>query len=600
MARRKMWTLLGHSMGEGLAGTTQMYTEARWLLPFGGTGSPSDGLPFTPTIERRVYNNIFAWTAKAGFSGSGGTPPNFSPGAGQWLQMTTEFPTSPAFPHPYTSPFNYPNTRSLPLSPPLYVASSAGAFASDAGGGSYVGIELPLSWKLSHYWTEDVYFLKLAIPASFFFRHERGFFSTPILNALGIPTSALGAEYPGGLSSYYSWFTPADRFDFQPNTGRLYQTWKDRMTAAAAEAAADSPADSLDMRLVILWFGDNDCREADANVASVSPSRVRDFEDIYRAFIDQIRRDLVDNNWTSLPEHKIPIIGMGIQRAYGNTPTQDAMNQALENIQRDDPWFRTKDVNQYQTLLQAGYSDASHLSHRGYIFAANDVFDDYVEMETAGEDALARDIRVSLSDVRDRVSTYYERNRTTTNASETALNQHINGALFHILNKVSDSAWWLRQIHPLSISSGPTTTFSLPRHVHRILRIERAAEPGYPLRFEMTGFTDAGRMQILMKEAYVGTHNVHFITQPKELTRDDELVPLPYNLVEWLVVEAARRLARSSGNLPLHESLTLEARELKDDCMRNIHAVRRPAQDRLHGQRRLPSGRSYGRRWWGF
>jgi hypothetical protein len=468
MARRKMWTLLGHSMGEGLAGTTSMYTEARWLLPFGGTGSPSDGLPFTPTIERRVYSNIFSWTAKAGFSGSGGTPPNFGAGAGQWLEMTTEFPTSPAYPHPYASPFNYPNTRSLPLSPPLYVASTAGAFASAAGGGSYVGIELPLAWKFSHYWTgEPTYFLKLAIPASFFMRHERGFFSTPILNQLGIPTSSLGAAYPGGLSSYYSWFTPADRFDFATSTGRLYQTWKDRMTAAAAEAAAASPADKLDVRLVILWLGDNDAREADINVASTSPSRIRDFESTYRNFIEQVRADLVENDWTSLPEHKIIVIGMGIQDGYGNSPTQALMNAALQNIARDDPWFRVRDVNGYQTLLEAGFTDAAHLGHRGYVDAANDVFDDYVEMETAGEDALARDIRVSLSDVRDRVSTYYERNRTTTNANETALNQHINGALFHILNKVSDSAWWLRQIHPISISGGPTTTVTLPRHDHR-------------------------------------------------------------------------------------------------------------------------------------
>jgi hypothetical protein len=243
---------------------------------------------------------------------------------------------------------------------------------------------------------------------------------------------------------------------------------------------------------------------------------------------------------------------------------------------------------------------AGHFSHNGYLAAADDIFDAYVSLETAGEDALAKDNRVTLSEVRNRVLTYYERNRTATNATETALNQNINGALFHILNKVGDSAWWLRQIYPIQITGGPTTTVTLPRYVHRILRIERQGDPGYPLKFEMTGFTDAGRMQILMKESYVGTYNVHFITQPKELSQDEELIPLPYNLVEWLVVEAAKRLARSSGNTTMLQTLMAEAAELRDDCMRNIAAVRRPANDRLYGQRRLPSRRSYGRRWWGY
>lgn len=593
MARRKMWTLMGHSNGEGFAGSSPMLTKAPWLLPYGGIGSPSNGQPFTPTIERRVYPGIYMWTAKAGWSASGGTPPDFTPGAGTFLPLTLELPTSPNFPHPYTSPYNYPNNKSMPLSPPRYGATAAtSAFAEEGGGGTSCGIELPLSWKLSHYWDASVYVMKLSLPSSLFMRWDQGLWLTA-----GLHLSGIGISPTQDLSAHYAWWTPADRFDWAPNTGRLYETWKARMMAAATEAAA--AGDKLDVRFVLLWLGDNDALYSNF-YPSTTPSRVREFEPYYRNFIAQVRQDLVDNDWTALPAHKIPVIGMGIQRAYGSTPTQQSMNNALDNIAKDDPYFRKLDTNNYRTLYQDGYTDLSHIGHSGYLAAAEEVFDAYVEMETFAEDALQRDNRVTFSEVKDRVLTYYERNRTQTNAQVTALEQHINGALFHILNKVSDGAWWLRQIHPISISGGPTTVVTLPRTVHRILRIERSGDPTYPLKFEMMGFTDAGRMQILMKESYVGTYQVHYITVPKEMTRDEELVPLPYNLVEWLVVESVRRLARSSGNVAMQESLMLEAKQLQDDCMRNIAAVRRPANDRVFGQRRLPSRRAYGRRWWGY
>lgn len=591
MARRKMWTLLGHSNGEGFAGSSPMIASAPWLADYYTTYYPAVDNRKSPSVVRSKYENIYAWTAKLGWSDVGGTPPVYQDSEGQFLPLTIRSVNAKTSPHPYPSPYNYPNGRSMPCSPTIYNASTT-------GGGCWSGVELPLSWRLAHYWMDSVYFNKLSIPSTTFLRKDPGYIGVG-LDRFGIPSSLLD-------KASYSWYTPADKFDWDPTSGRLYQSWKNRMTAAAAESAL--AGDKLDVRFVVLWMGDNDAAQATVFTnysQTYDTSRVKNFESYYRNFIDKIRQDIVDNDWSSLPAHKISIIGMKIHKNYGATVIQNGMNNAIDNIERDDPYFKGIETNNYEVLSTAGYTDetigmAGHFSHNGYLAAADDIFDAYVLLETAGEDALAKDNRITLSEVRNRVLTYYERNRTATNATETALNQNINGALFHILNKVGDSAWWLRQIYPIEIVGGPTKTVTLPRYVHRILRIERQSDPGYPLKFEMTGFTDAGRMQILMKESFVGTYNVHFITQPKDLSQDDELIPLPYNLIEWLVVEAAKRLARSSGNTTMLQTLMAEAAELRDDCMRNIAAVRRPANDRLYGQRRLPSRRSYGRRWWGY
>lgn len=608
MARRKMWTLMGHSNGEGFAGADQMMQSAPWLQDFATNyGVTRNGPNATPAITASTYQNIYAWTSKLGFTAPNSRPPQWSPADGQFLPLTMRYANSPADIHPYPSPYNYPNGRSMPGSPSVYDASR-----SNTGSGTWAGIELPLSWRLSHYWLENVYFNKLSIPSTYFLRSEPGF-TAPSGEVFGVPfgpfSPSTGPYYQGYNQAYYAWYTPADRFDWDPASDRLYGSWKSRMQGAAKEAAASG--DLLDVRFAVFWLGDND-----ANIASVptsyvtSPgnSRVKDWEVYYRAFIDKVRSDLVDNNWTSLPKEKIPIVGMKIFRTYGAASIRTYMNEALDRIQEEDPYFTTLATDSYQTLYEAGYTVdgiqyvglTSHFSHNGYLKAADDIFNAYIAMENGQDDALANENRVSVEDVKNRVLTYYERNRTSTNATTEALIQHINGAMFHILNKVSDSAWWLRVIEPISITGGPTTPVVLPKRINRILKIERTGDPGYPLKFDMLGFTESGCMQILMKESYVGTYNVHYITVPRDLTRESELVPLPYNLIEWLVVEAAKRLARSSGNVTMLQALTAEAEELKNDCMRNIAAVRRPANDRLYGQRRLPSRRSYGRRWWGY
>lgn len=603
MARKMCLTILGHSNAEGFAGSSPMIAAAAgWLDTVGSPGGPSADLG----VAKFVYKNIKVFTTenpfgggpnhspRGGADGTGDASPRTSPGwrgtgdghwsptydltgspyiqspagvrVGAWLDMTTYSAQSPADPHPHGSPYQYSNTRSVPAPPSVYRADGNtytpwGNSYGDAGGGSLVGVELPLCWKLSHHFgDETIYLVKLAVPGSLLLREDSGL---------------------GTISNNY-WWSPLDNFDWHPATDRLYLAWKNKMTGAAEQLDA---GDSLDVRLVVLWVGDNDSNQT-------SP-RVTYFNQVYRQMIKQIREDLVDNDWTSLPKHQIPIAMIGIHKAYDNSGQYSTLNNIIRQIEQDDAYTKWVKSDNWELLSEAGITDPAlgpggHFSHNGYLTAANDIYNAFLVMEDLGEDPLGLENRVDREEVRTRVLNYYERGSGRTDSTTTVVNQHINAALFHILNRVGDNAYWLRRLHRMTLSGDISTAVDLPKTVHRLLRIEGENAPDYPLQFTLLGHTDGGRMRILLKERYTGNFDVHFITRPPELSRDDENVPLPYDLVEWLVVETCRRLARASGNIPLQAALQSEAAQLQADCMRNMQAVRRAAHDRLHSQRRLP------------
>lgn len=591
MAARKMLQLLGHSNAEGFGGTVPLFAAyPQYMDLYASRGYTRVAGNLTPFVSESLYKNIKVWTAKSGWSAAGGTPPDFSPAEGTFLDMTVVPPYSPADPHPYSSPYNYPNNRSMPCSPVAMAATYE-------GGGTLHGVEIPLCWHLSHHWADTVWMMKLAVPGSLFLRFDEGVLwagttNTSPLDFYGIPV----ATTP--MDTHFSWWYPGRMFDWAPGSGRFYSVWKQRMTAAAAEASAQG--DVLDTRLVILWMGDNDSTVASAAFGAGASDRIRNWEVDYRAFIKQIRKDLEDNNWTQVPGSQVAIMMMGIHKDYGDTSIRTTMNGALQNIARDDPYTRFIDTTNFRVLKASGYNPpnvggSGHYSHLGYVDAAQAVMDALIALETDTTDSLSDDDRITREDVRDRVKTYYERGRARTDATDEAINQHISSAYLHIINRVGDQAWWLRRIVDLALSADANIAQTLPRFVQRVLRIERTDNPGYPLHFELQGMTDSGRLQIVLKEGGSGTYRFHCITKAREIVGDQQAIPLPYNLIEWLVVETCRRLARASGNTTLQQSLAQEVTELSADAMRNIAAMQRARQDRLYTQRKLPTRKTLGR-----
>lgn len=586
VTKRKTVVLLGHSNGNGWAGTRDLFNSAPHLRP---TASPDD---FPQAAN--VYPGIYIATDPIPWPGANGTPDHsYSPGDIEWLEMTHNLPSSPGDAHPHPSPYHYPNIRGSWY--PVYYADAI----NRAGGGTFCGVEIPLMWKLSHYWQSDdetgVGLVKQTLSSTLFQRFDQGGNNADWIDVFGYGSpGGHPQQHPGTVDMsegmLVPWWTPSDKFDWAPNTGRLYSILLDRLAAAAANMPEGI---EMDIDTVVPWFGDND-----ATLAGEDQERIREWEKNCRKFVAQIRADIADNGWSSKSPHEIKIVWMGVTDAYGSEDTQDDMNEALQRIEDDDPYFRYIDTTEYEFNSALGYSDAlvasgSHFSANGYLTAADDIFDAIQEMDVEPYDALDEEQRITVDSAKDRIRTYYNRSRVNTDANDETLLQYINASYFDILNDIADNAWFLRRRMQLAISATAGQAYTLPRVVHRLLKIEEINNPTYPLKYDEVGRADGGKCQIVLRERTSGTFWIHFFTQPKEMTSDSDLIPLPFQMIEWLVVECAKRLARSSGNILLLSHLEAESQKQRNICMRNLGAMQQARRDRWAPQRRLPG---WGRR----
>lgn len=581
VSRRKTLVLLGHSNADGWAGTDYLFANYPHFKPRDSYAT-ANAKNYWPGIW--VATNALPWPNAANDTEFG----SYGVGDVAWLEMTHNLPESQTDPHPHPSPYLYPNIRGA-WYPPYYHDADG-----RAGSGTFHGVEIPLMWHLSHYWVAPqhvgVGLVKSCFSSSLFLRHDIGTLNTAWVDAFALAPSLFGGTPFGWVNSanndvYAPWWTPADKFDWAPNTGRLYDLWKQKMQGALN--ASDDPI--MDVDTIVLWMGDND-----AAFALLGKGRIAEWESECRKFIKQIRQDCADNGWTSKPAEQVKIVWMGVSSLYGDASIQDVMNTALQRIEKDDPYMRYVSTAGYEMNSALGYNDAlvasaTHFSSNAYVLLAQEILDAIQEMDTQPIDALDEAALLTVSQVKDRVRTYYTRGRSNTDVDDATVLQHINGALQFIVNMVGDQAWWLRQRLTMAIEGSPNVVVDMPKMVHRVLKIEDPHDVRRGLEFEQIGFGNGGRLQIILRERYRGDFVVHFIGHPKDLTKDDQLVPMPPQMIEWLVVEATRRLARSASNVPLQVSLESEAAALRASCMRNIGAQQRARRDRMHTQWRMPN-----------
>lgn len=557
--RRKCWTLCGHSNAEGVHSWASM--KQSWIsyheTPVGAIDSADCAFR-----NIRVFAN---WNpTPAEYSPT----PTVTPGRGKWLNLTLNNPDAGmSSTHPYDTPqYRYNLTRSVPQTPANMQYSPAGSTT-----GGECGLETPLSWILSHHFNETIHFVKLAVPGSW------------VLESGDLVVNQ-SKEYGWiNLSKHVTWHTGAQ--------DSLFDAWIAKMRGAEIQAQAEGW--KMDHRLIVLWFGDNDAFRA---TQSNSSDRVRWWYEHFTAILKKFRQTLADRDWTTLPAHKIPVVTPRVILGYGAVPAAE-MNAVFDRIEAEDEYFKTVDTSQYQTVAAAsGTADTGHLSGKGYVDAAGDIYDAFVAIENVIEDAMGIENAITLAEAREGVRLQYERARVKTDATDDLVNKHINGAVESILNQIGDNAWWLRRTKTLAFTGGPTTVHTLPFFVDRLLKIERNDDPTYPLQFEMVDFAENGRMRIILREFYTGSFKVHFIRVPRKVTKDGDIIPLPGHMTEWMELEACRRLARASGNVAMQAALGAEIATVREACMRNAQAVRRAAFDRLHVTRRLPGRQGFYRR----
>lgn len=618
--RLKMGVILGHSNADGWAPSDNVVASPGQHLT---TGS----LDPVASPEDAYYKNIYMLTSAQPFPGANATPVASSVSDVAWLEMTIANTTSPSQPHPHPSPFDFPNVAGACYPRWAYNAYQYENFAYDGGGsptgpwldnnedasGVRTGIEVPLGWSLRNYYQEQVAFCKVAYSSSFFLPIETGSgmdFVDPPLFGPGVRPSDWTPSTTRPIRSasnanagFYAHWTPSDAFDFSPATDRFYKMWYDKMVAGAAALPSGS---KMDVRFVLAWFGDND-----------SVARSQDvLEGMWKSavleFVRKIRSDIATNDWSSLSEKQIPIIWPKVHPGYPNNldTSYDSvafMNGVLDDIAKEDEYFFAPATAGWTVLgldgLDGFYSNilntANHYGPEGYRMAADDVMDILVGLETDPFDALDLDDALTLQQVRDRVRTYYSKSRANTDVSDEIVDQHINASMYHCLNHCGDNAWWLRRRKRLTITAGSNTVMTLPKYVHRLMMIEENQDPSYPINFEQIGHGEGGKLQIRVSERTSGSYMCQFITMPKEVTKADQKVPAPRNITEWIIVEACRRLAAASNNVPLMGHFAGESQQLMSDALRSMGQVQRSKKDVMRTQRRRPNlGYGRGRRLW--
>lgn len=589
--RLKTFVLLGHSNADGWIGVTDMIAAYPHLKPSTET--------ILTNPEDAWYQNVYVFTSEHPWPGTLGTPASTNIGDGEWLEMCVGAPDTPAMPWPHPSPFVYPNNAGA-CYPHFYYKGYESALLN-GNNGARCGVEIPFQWLWRNHWNEQIGMVKLAFGSSFLLPVDVGADPNPWLNIAGATPGTAGF-LPGSVDTvnegydYISWWTPRDCFDFAPTTGRFFQRWLDKMEGAQAALPInpDGVQVKMDVRLIINWMGDNDA-EARALAALSS------FRDFVRKFVKLQRHACVDNDWTTLPESQIPIAWMGVYGTYDNDSpsTRDYINGELQAIAAEDPFFSFIDTSDYDPAAVDGEGSAidtfSHFGSSGYYAAAEDIYAAWKEMSTEPWDAIAEEDRVTVEEVKDRVLTYYNRARTQTDISDDTLLIHLNGAMNRILNDCGDNAYWLRRRETLALDVGANNVTTMPKYVARVLKIENPSDIKEGLQFQLIGHGDGGRCKIHLLESGSGSYTVHYITRPRDLTLDTELVPIPRQIMEWLVVETVRRLARGGTNIALQGSMEGEARDLRERCLKELQVQQRAKRDKFHTVRRWPTLR-YGTR----
>ena len=608
VTRIKTVSLMGHSNGDGWGSTQRLFENYTYLRP--GTATPEE------EPLKAYWKNIYVATSALPYPGDHGTPTASDVGTVDWLEMTVANTAEPDDPHPHASPYQYPNNQGACYSNYVFNAYDGGsvpvpsvtpADPSSTTLGVRHGVEIPLMWAWRGFWQEQVGLVKMAFSSSLFSAQEIG--PDPAVWIDGLNVGGLSPTESGYTRSavdptegFHAWWTPEEHFDWAPQTDRLYKKWFDRMVGAQAALPVDSDGvqAKLDVQMVLPWFGDND------SLTRGEEGLRESFKRNWESLIKRVRKDLVANDWTTLNEREIPIIIPKVHYAYvhaTDTPGFSSpvfCNEVLDEIAKQDPFVRIVNSWAWETIETEGYSlvgiaAGSHFGSNGYVDAAKEIMAAWEDCREEAYDALRDEETITVGEAIDKARIYYSKSRTNTDMDRELTLQHMNGALNHVINHVGDNCWWLTRRKQLSISSGSTTVMTLPTYVHRLLKIEDGQDPQYPIMFEQISHGDGGKLQINVSERGSGTYWCHYITHPKELTRDDQVLPAPRNITEWIIVETCRRMAAASSNAPLMAFFGGEALQLQSDSLRNMGQVQRSKRDAMRTQRSRPNFRYGGR-----
>lgn len=454
--------------------------------------------------------------------------------------------------------------------------------------GTLVGIEIPLMVAWRDHWGSQVGLAKVAFSSTLFLPQEQGPPPSDWLDPNfggGSPSSKVGVEavpnaVDTSLGEQYAYWSPRLMFDWSPSTARIYRLWAEKLLGAKAALPAGK---HLDVQLLLNWFGDNDALTRSREYLESS------FKAACVAMIRAQRAFLAKNELSTLPAEQIPVVWMKVHKGYNGLALAadfapvDFCNQCLEEIATDDPYVRLIDTDDLTLLSEEGDVPplgmgvgTTHLSHNGYVEASKLVMEAWRDIRQASFDAIADADRVTVEDAIAEVRARYDRGGTTSSdVRDDAAERALNNAIRHVVNCAGDSCWWLNQTLTMRLTFNSDGVASMPRYVARVLEIRDVATAKKKLQFRQIGFGDGGRCQIVLENedaagSGTGTYRVEHVRWPLPVSTDQQLLPIPRQLLEWVVVEACKRVASGSDNVAKFAMLNGEAAAIEARAMRQI------------------------------
>lgn len=377
----------------------------------------------------------------------------------------------------------------------------------------------------------------------------------------------------GGTS--FSWFDPLVHNSWSPGYGnRLAKVLIQDFLKTGAVAAANSVlGETIEVVAIVGAIGETDSQDL---------QRAEQFGENLRAVLKYFRTEIANANLSAVRAEHIPCIMAKVRETDGVWTHAATVNAAMVQIATDDPYFGLVDTDDISVGGNTGV-DTAHFDAAGQILLHKRFYSKYLEV--IGRPDAAADFeenRATLLSLRNRVKDRYEKNQATNDAEDSLIDQFINDAQREIFNDLGDHAWFLRNIETMTLTAGPTTPVNLPRVVKRILRIERDSEPGTPVGFRMLGFTDEGRIQILMDSFFQGDFRVHYMSVPRDMTKDSDVSVIPPQFTELVVLLTCRRLAQVGRSMELEATFHAEAQRVWLQCKKIAQAVSRARNESLY------------------
>lgn len=520
-----------------ITGTSPVFTAAdvgRWVVFLSGTNL-SQARRITAQTATTITLDIPLLIAPAAGDGirvytATDDTDGISPMQGSMRDLTFYYDEAAS----HSTGFQYPNIKANPFTGPrVYEAAKVTGF---------INFIPELSWQMRSQTEAKPHFL-----------------------CFGISGSTLKPQNVGTTfaSTTFSWARDITHLDWHPAspTG-LYVAMTNAMLAM--KASIELEGNEMDVRGFFSCLVENDVQD-DASAAAVGANMTL-LRDSLRTFCEA-------NQMVKRNKLRIPWLTTNLrQTIFLRAPVANA---ALAQMALDDAYTGVIDSNLLTYNVDNVHFDGPGQITLGQLFAES-----WVSIISKENDALSLAAALPrLAAVRTMVLRRYERGISSNDSTDQQITTFINDSKREIVNTLGDMAWFMRRVEQATLDSSYPNTINLPRTMRRLLRIESAAMPGRPLVWKGLSYTDQGRVQVTLAVAVPGPYMAHFIQRNTELTNDDDIVILPEEHLELLVVLTCKRLAECAGNSGIASYWAAESDRLWKYIKRDAQRHDRMRQD---------------------